>query len=161
MAERSETRELSVWEPFRELTRVEDLMDRFFGRRMRLFDLPLYSLYRPLIEESRGIAPVEILNRDGQRVIRMEVPGVEMKDIDISVSDGQLTIKGEKKLEKEVKEEELYCSERSYGSFRRTISLPHDLDTSKISAEYTNGVLEIILPLAEEKAAQKIEVKTK
>jgi HSP20 family molecular chaperone IbpA len=74
-----------------------------------------------------------------------------MEDIDISVSDGLLTIKGEKKAEKEVKEEDRYCSERVYGSFRRTLSVPRDLDESNIHATYDNGVLEVLLPKAEQK----------
>jgi len=154
MAERFGTRELTVWEPLREL-------DRFLGRHVRWFDWPHYHLFRPLLEDGRYIAPVEVFDRDGRTVIRMEVPGVEMKDIDISVADGQLIIKGEKKLEKEIQEEEFYCSERSYGSFRRTISVPDDLDASKISATYENGVLEVQLPVMEEKAPQKIEVQAR
>jgi HSP20 family protein len=91
----------------------------------------------------------------------LEVPGVEMKDIDISLADGRLTIKGEKKHEEEIKEEDYYHSERSYGSFHRTLSVPRGIEEGKISATYDSGVLEVSLPKVEEKQAQKVEIKAK
>jgi len=84
-----------------------------------------------------------------------------MEDIDISVSDGTLTIKGEKKQEGEIKEQNYYCCERSYGSFRRALSVPAGIDTDKIAASYDDGVLEVTLPKAEETTVKKIEAKAK
>ena len=145
---------LRRWEPFGNL-------ERFLDRRSRWFDWPRYYWHEPLIEERAYFAPLEVFDRDGQTVVRLEVPGVAMEDIDISMSDGTLTIKGEKKQEKEVKEENYYCCERSYGSFRRTLSVLAGLDTDKISASYDDGVLEVTLPKAEATKVKKVEAKAK
>ena len=161
MAERFETRALTRREPFRELERFEEDMDRLLGRSLRWFDWPLYTLTRPLTMYRAYLPPLEIFERDGYTVIRLEVPGMRMEDIDISVSDGLLTIKGEKKMEEEIKEENYVCSERVYGSFHREVSIPEGIDTSKVSATYESGILEVSLPEIEEKEQHKIEVKAK
>jgi HSP20 family protein len=147
-------------EPFIDVAPFDTEIDRFFNNALSIFDLPLYG-YRPLFMERQFLAPMEVFDSDGHTVVRLELPGMTMEDIDISVSDGLLTIKGEKKAEKEIKEEDRYCSERTYGSFRRTLSVPHDLDESKIHATYDNGVLELLLPKTEEKKGRKVKVQAK
>jgi HSP20 family protein len=91
--------------------------------------------------------------------VKAEVPGLDPKDIDISLSDGLLTIKGEKKQEREEKEEDYHLVERSYGTFTRSIRLPKEVQRDKINASYKNGVLKVVLPKSEE--AKKKEVKIK
>ena len=145
---------LARWEPFREL-------ERFLGRGFRWFDWPGYFWHRPLIEEHGYFAPLAVFDRDGETVVRLEVPGVEIEDIDISVSDEMLAIQEEKQHEKEIKEESYYCSERSYGGFRRTLPIPKDIQASKISATYDSGVLEMVLPKVEDKKAHTVKAKTK
>lgn len=152
---------LTRWEPFRWLTPWERALDRFFGSTLRGFDQPLYLWHRPLIMEEEHLPSVEAFDRDGQAVVRIEVPGIDMADIDISVADGVLAIKGEKKHEEEIKEENYYCSERSYDSFRRMLSVPTDIDESKISATYDSGVLEVVLPKVETEQEHKVKVKAK
>jgi HSP20 family protein len=147
-------------EPFIDIAPFDTEIDRFFNNALSIFDLPLYG-YRPLFTELEVVAPLEVFDSDGHTVVRLEAPGMKMEDFDISVSDGLLTIKGEKKHEKEVKKEDYYCSERTYGSFRRSISVPKDLDESKIHATYDNGVLELLLPKTEEKKGRKVKVQTK
>ena len=147
-------------EPFTEIAPFETDVDRFFDRALSIFDLPMYTP-RTFILERPLIAPMEVFDSDGQTVVRLEVPGMTMDDIDISVSDGLLTIKGEKKAEKEVKEEDCLCSERVYGSFRRTLSVPKQLDESSIHATYDNGVLEVLLPKVEEKKGRKVKVQSR
>ena len=147
-------------EPFTEVAPFETEVDRFLGNALGIFDLPFY-LGRPLITEHELLAPMEVFDSDGNTVVRLELPGMTMEDIDISVSDGLLTIKGEKKEEKEVKEEDRYCSERVYGSFRRTLSVPKGLDESNIHATYDNGVLEVLLPKVEEKKGRKVKVQAR
>src|SRR6266567_90639 len=85
-------------------------------------------------------------NQDKEIKVSAEIPGVEPKDIDVSVEDGILTIKGEKKYEREEKEKGQYRMERSYGSFERTIELPAEVDESKAKAEFKKGVLRLTLP---------------
>ncbi len=143
-------------EPFAEV-------DRFLGNALSLFDSPVYVpgafiLERPLL------APMEVFDRDGNTVVRLELPGMTMEDIEISVSDGLLTIEGEKKVEEEAKEKDYYRSERTYGSFRRTLSVPKDMDENKIHATLDSGILEILLPKVEEKKerkARKVKVEAK
>jgi HSP20 family protein len=147
-------------EPFTEVAPFETEVDRFLNNALSLFELPVY-VGGPLILGHELLAPMEVFDRDGHTVVRLEVPGVKMEDIDISVSDGMLTIKGEKKLEEEIKEEDCYCSERSYGSFRRTLSVPKGIDGSKISATYDKGILEVSLPKLEEKQGHKVTVEAK
>ncbi len=147
-------------EPFSEMAPFDSEMDSFFDRALSIFDLPLY-MPRTFVLGRQLLAPMEVFDSDGHTVVRLELPGMTMEDIDISVSDGLLTIKGEKKAEKEIKEEGRYCSERTYGSFRRTLSVPHDLDESKIHATYDNGVLELLLPKPEEKKGRKVKVQAK
>jgi len=149
---------LTRWEP----SLLREMRDRFFGPTPSLFDWPTYLWRRPLALESEYFAPLEVFDRDGRTVVRLEVPGVEMKDIDISLIDGMLTITGEKKQEEEIKEDSYYCSERSYGSFRRTLSIPRGIDESKISATYDEGVLEVELPkVGGEKKEHKVKLSTK
>ena len=102
---------------------------------------------------------LNLAETNNEIVLKAEVPGMDPKDIDISLSDGTLTIKGEKKQEKEEKEEGYHLVERSYGSFTRTIELPREVQSDKINASYKNGVLKIVLPKSEK--AKKKEVKIK
>lgn len=146
------------WEP----SLLQEVRDRFFRPTQALLDWPVYFWRRPLIIERDYLAPMEVFDRDGHTVIRLESPGMEMEDIDVSLTGGMLTIKGEKKHEEEIKEENYYCSERSYGSFQRTVSVPQGMDESKIDATYQNGVLEVQLPKkGEQKKERKVRVKAK
>jgi len=84
---------------------------------------------------------------------------MDPKDIDVSLSDGMLTIKGEKKQEREEKEENYHLVERSYGSFTRSVGLPKEVKHDKISASYKNGVLKIVLPKSEEAKQKEVKIK--
>jgi len=94
-------------------------------------------------------------------VVKAEVPGMKEEDIDVSVVGDTLIIRGEKKAEAEVKEEDYYCCERSYGSFFRSVALPSTVDAKKIEASYDNGVLEITLPKAAEVKPKKVSISAK
>lgn len=146
-------------EPLSEIAPFETDVDSFFDRALSIFDLPYY-MPRTFVMGRQHVAPMEVFDSDGQTVVRLEAPGMKLEDFDISVSDGLLTIKGEKKAEEEINEGDYYCSERTYGSFRRSLSVPKELDESKIHATYDNGVLEIMLPRIEEKG-RKVKVQAK
>jgi HSP20 family protein len=92
-------------------------------------------------------------------VVKAEVPGLEPKDIDISLTGGVLTIKGEKKQEKEEKDENYHRIERSYGTFTRSVRVPQEVQSDKIEATYKNGVLKITLPKSEEAKKKEIKIK--
>ena len=91
--------------------------------------------------------------------MKAELPGIDPKDIDISLNEGVLTIKGEKRQEREEKEEGYHLVERSYGSFTRSIRLPREVQSDKINASYKNGVLRITLPKSEEAKKKEIKIK--
>jgi HSP20 family protein len=104
---------------------------------------------------------IEVFEKEDKFVVKAELPGMKEEDMDISVADDTLTIKGEKKTESEVKEEDYYCCERSYGSFSHSIALPSNVDAKKIEASYEDGVLEVSLPKAPEVKPKKIAVSAK
>jgi len=145
--------EIAPWRPFRELERMRREMDRvwdsFFGER------PITKTG----EVGEWLPSLDVTETKNDIVVRTEIPGMDPKDIDISLSSNVLTIKGEKKQEKEEKEENYHLVERSYGKFVRSVQLPGEVKSDKINASYKDGVLNIRLPKSEE--AKKKEVKIK
>lgn len=139
--------------PFALLRReMDSLFDSFF----RGADLePFESVFG-------GFSPkIDIADTDKEIVISAELPGMEEKDVDVSLQNDTLTIKGEKKEEKEDKGKDHYRRERSYGSFSRTVALPAEVDTDKIAATFTKGVLTITLPKTPQAVAQKKKIEIK
>jgi len=129
---------------------MDRLWDDYFGPGRRAL--------RPLTAE---FAPaVDVKETADQIVIKAEVPGMDAQDINISVTGDVLTIKGEKKAEREEKEENYHLVERSYGSFSRSLAMPAAVDLDKIEAKYDKGVLIITCPKKEEVKPKAIEVKT-
>jgi HSP20 family protein len=113
----------------------------------RAFDDMWGEQWLPPQEGFGGFCPqVDVTETDKEIKICAEIPGVEAKEVDVSVEDGTLTIKGEKKFEREEDEKGTYRMERSYGAFERSISLPSEVDESKAKAEFKNGVLHLSLP---------------
>ncbi len=138
--------------PFRELSRMQREMEGLFGRFFRDWGWPW--------DMGRTAAPaVDMIEEKNEVVLRADLPGLEQKDIEVTVDRGMLTIRGERKEEKEAKEGDVYCCERWAGTFMRTMALPAGVDTEKIAASFKNGVLEIRLPKTAEAQGKKIEVK--
>ena len=104
---------------------------------------------------------VDVFERSGKLVVRTDLPGMRREDIDVSVEGDLLTIKGHREEEKEVKEEDYFCSERATGEFTRTVRLPEGVSADHVEAQYENGVLEVKLPkpVATATAAVKVPVK--
>jgi len=150
------SRGLIPWQPFRAMEEMERRFDDIFGRSL------LPTLWRRLPLEERGwVPPLEVFEKEDKFVVKAELPGLKEDDIDVSVIGDTLTIKGEKKAETEVKEEDYYCCERSYGSFFRSIALPATVDAKKIEADYEDGILEVSLPKAPEVKPKKIAITAK
>jgi HSP20 family protein len=105
---------------------------------------------------------IDVSEDEGQLSVTAELPGLDEKDIDVSLKDHVLTIKGEKKAEKEEKDKSYFRVERSFGSFQRSIRIPDDIEADKIKASFKNGLLNISIPKSEdkEKSVKKIEVKS-
>ena len=143
------------WEPFRELRAMQDRMNR-------LFNDPFFRGVLPYGEEAASLtrwAPaVDIYETGDNIVVKAELPGVDPKDLDVRIEDNTLFLKGERKLEKEVKEENYHRIERSYGSFTRSFALPNSVDADKTSAEYKDGVLTLTIPKREEAKPKTIKI---
>ena len=108
----------------------------------------------------RNWAPaVDIFERGEDTIVRAELPGVRKEDVDLKVENNVLTLRGEKRRDEAAEQEHYHRSERHYGSFTRSFKLPSTVDTSRIQARYENGVLEIVVPKAEEAKPKQIEVK--
>ena len=106
------------------------------------------------------VAPtVDLYEEKDEIVVKAELPGIDKNNIEVNLTDHMLTIKGEKKKEEEVKEKNYYRSERSYGSFLRTLELPKDVHADKVKASFKNGILEVRMPKTEEAKAKEIKVK--
>jgi HSP20 family protein len=100
----------------------------------------------------------DLLDKKDKLVARIELPGVEKKDVKISLSENNLTVQGEIEKDKETKKEDYYCCERAYGTYTRTISLPAEIDRDKIKANFKNGILEITIPKQAEKKPKEITI---
>jgi len=135
-----------------------DEMNRVFER----FETgwPHWSLTNAPWTSSAMVPDLDVHENDKSMTIEVELPGVDEKDVSVTVNNGYLTIKGEKKSEREEKKENYYVAERSFGSFERSLRLPDTLDDSKIEASFEKGVLKISAPKRPEavKAERKIEI---
>jgi len=151
--------ELTTWKPFRELAPFRDF-ERMRKEMDRFWDSFLEGTMRRKGEDGTEWFPsLDVSETKSDFVVKAELPGIDPKDIDISLTDGMLTIRGEKKQEKEEKEENYHFIERSYGTFSRSVSLPRDLKHDKISASYKDGVLRVVLPKSEEAKKKEIKIK--
>jgi HSP20 family protein len=145
------------WDPFRDLVSIQERMNRLFDQ----------TLARTRGEEEEGIATstwmpsVDIYETPDQVVLKAELPGLTREDIDINVRNNTLTLRGERKFEREVKEENYLRIERAYGSFQRSFTLPATIQQDKIKAVFKDGVLEVSLPKAEEARPKQIKIDVK
>jgi len=137
------------WEPFREMHSLQSRLNRLFDEQYTGQEAMTTGAFVP---------PVDIYEDQHGIQLKLEVPGIEEKDLDIKVENNVLTVSGERKFEKEQKEENFHRIERRYGSFTRSFTLPNTVDAEKISAEYNNGVLNIHLAKREEAKPKQIKV---
>ncbi len=143
---------LTRFEPFRELSTLQDRMNRLFRAS---FD----DAGRDESLTTSSFAPAVDVYEDEHKVtLKIEVPGIDEKDIDVRVENNTLTVHGERKIEKEEKEENYRRVERQYGAFTRTFTLPTTVDTDNVAATYDKGVLKINLPKKAEAKPKQIKV---
>ena len=140
------------WEPFRDLLSTQDRFNRLFTETFsRAFgdeELP-----------AKSWAPaVDIFENDNNIVLKAELPDVDPKDVEVRVEDSTLYLKGERKFEKEVKEDNYHRIERSYGSFARSFALPGSIDSDKVEASYKDGLLTLTIPKREEAKPKTIKI---
>ena len=151
------TRMLTCFEPFRDLGGLQDRINRLFEEGL----VRLRPWTSEAIEDAAWSPAVDIVETENDIVLRADLPGVDPKDVDIQVENGTLTLKGERKFESDVKEDDYRRVERVYGSFLRSFALPPTVDAEKVEAEYRNGVLELKLPKRPEAKARQIKVAVK
>ncbi|UCG30706.1 MAG: Hsp20/alpha crystallin family protein [candidate division WOR-3 bacterium] len=143
---------ISRWEPFRDMLSLRADMDRLFS-----------SLFGGTYEEREGLwAPIVDIEEDNDNItVKAEIPGMSKDDIKVSVQSNILTITGERKHESETKTKTFHRVERSYGKFSRMITLPTDVDSDKVKANYKDGILSITLPKPEAVKPKQIDVEIK
>lgn len=141
------------------LNPVRDMFS-FRNRINHMFDDVFYPINRDEVEFSMGSwnPVVDVYDNDDSIVIKAELPGIDKEGIEIDVKDRVLTLKGERSSESEVKDDNYYRRERSFGKFERAFTLPADVDPDKIKADYKDGVLKIDIPKPEEKKPRQITI---
>ncbi len=140
------------WEPFSNLLTAQRDFDRLFK-----------EAFNPFVSEGdistrTWAPPVDIYENENDIVLKAELPGIEPKDVEVKVEDNTLYLKGERKFEKEVKNESYHRVERSYGSFARSFSLPNSISTDKVKAEFKDGLLTLTLPKREEAKPRTVKI---
>jgi HSP20 family protein len=141
---------LTRWDPFREFSTLQDRMNRMFRDSYGDREEPLTT--------STFAPPVDVYEDEHNVTLKIEVPGIDEKDLDVRVENNTLTVHGERKFEKEEKEENFRRVERQYGSFTRSFTLPNTVDTDSIQAAYEKGILKIQLAKKAEAKPKQIKV---
>lgn len=140
------------WDPFRDLATLRERMNRLFE-----------EAYSSRGEEKDMVSSawnpsVDIYEKENEIVLKAEVPGIDENDIEIKIEDNTITLNGERKFEKETKEENYHRIEQSYGSFYRSFTLPQNINQDKIKAESENGILKITMPKKAELKPKKVKI---
>ena len=150
------SRTIMRFDPFRDLATLQDRIDRLFedrqGRGQSFWGTG------EALEGAAWAPAVDIVETDNEIILKADLPGVDPKDVDIQVHDGTLTLRGERKFESDVNEDNFRRAERAYGSFVRSFTLPQTVDAEHVSAQYRNGVLELKLPKRPEAKPKQIKV---
>ena len=143
---------LTRWDPLRDLATMQNRINRFVRES--------YSPEAPeeALTTTNFAPPVDIYEDEHTIAVKMEVPGIDEKDIDVRIENNTLTIHGERKMEKEEKEENFRRVERQYGSFTRSFTLPSSVDTGQVNANYDKGVLKISMAKKAEAKPKQIKV---
>lgn len=145
---------LTKWDPFRELEDMTQRLNRIFGHSLVSKDKGTEAM-----RTTEWAPAVDVSETDNEYTIKAEIPEVKKEDVKVTLQDGELTIQGERKQEKEEKGKRYHRIERSYGSFLRSFSLPVNVDDSKAKAEFKDGVLTLTLPKSEQAKPKAIDVK--
>jgi len=159
---------MAIWDPWREFSRMEREMRRWFDELWGVTEKVAKRLPSPerarvpaerAPEELVGTPPVDLVDKEDSLVLRSEVPGVKKENLKISVSDDEVNLTGKVERKKEEREKNYYYAERTCNAWQRTIPLPVRVQSDKARAKYEDGVLEITLPKAEEVKKKRKELK--
>lgn len=143
---------ITRFDPFRDLVQLQDRVNRLFQ------ESAAQSGPEEGFTTSSFVPPVDIYENEHNIVLKLEVPGVDQKDLDIRIENNTITIRGERKFEKETKEENYHRVERRYGSFQRSFGLPNTVNPEQVTADYNNGILSVTLAKRAEAKPKQIKV---
>lgn len=141
---------ITHWDPFHNLSTLQEQVDRLFDSKC------LWSGENSTL--TAWVPAVDVYETEDELVIKADLPEVAEKDLDVRIENNKLTIRGERKFEQKVKEENYLRVERSFGSFSRSFTLPHSVDTQAIKAQYTEGVLAVTLPKRAESKPKQVKI---
>ena len=147
------------WDPFQDLRSAQDEMAQMSPRLAHALGLHARQQGNDRAMTTAWAPALDISERKDAYLVTVEVPGVEPEDLDITMEDGLLTIKGERQFTSESSEQQFHRVERRYGAFRRSITLPAQVQADHIEATFDNGVLQIVVPKAEEAKPKRIQVR--
>jgi HSP20 family protein len=140
------------WDLMRDLASMQERMNRILGTAYE-------RGHEDMTSRGSWTPPVDIFETDAREIVmKAELPGLKREDIDITVENNTLTIRGERKRDENVRDDRYHRTERTYGSFSRSFTLPNTLDANKVRAEYREGVLSIVVPVREEARPRQIQV---
>jgi HSP20 family protein len=145
----------SAWDPFREIGELENRLEKFFGRPAIVGN----GGAKETMTVAQWAPAVDITEDDKEYLVKAELPDLKKEEVKVTVENGELTISGERKLEKEEKNKKYHRIERSYGSFVRSFTLPEAVNGDKVNAEFKDGLLTVHLPKDEKAKPKAIDVK--
>lgn len=148
--------ELTRWSPFSSMFQMHRDLDELFGRVLGHEGVP--APYRSETAPVNWWPAVESYTKDGEIHVRVALPGVDPKDVEVTVSDDHLTIRGERKSRTEEKAGGRFVREFAYGSFERTLALPDGIDAGKVKAKFTNGMLDLTMPAPVAVVPKKVDI---
>ncbi|MBI3754320.1 MAG: Hsp20/alpha crystallin family protein [Deltaproteobacteria bacterium] len=147
---------LLKWDPFKDLLTIQERMNRLFDETLSKAKAPCEG-----IAGGGWSPPVDIYETEEHIILKAELPGIDKRDIEVEIQDNILALKGERRFEKNVQEENYHRMERSYGSFQRAFTLPYIVNKDDIKAKYNNGVLEITLQKILEQKPKAIKIEAR
>ena len=141
---------ITRWNPWRDMLALQERMSRIMDEQGKRDPDPEYGTWIP---------PVDLREEESQFVIEMDLPGIKKEDIEINVENNVLTLRGERRFERESEKANFHRIERYYGKFLRTFTLPSLIQAGEIGASFKDGILEVVIPKAEESKPKKISIK--
>lgn len=141
---------ITCWDPFHNLSTLQEQVNRLFDSK--------FSHSGGTATLTAWVPSVDVYETENELVIKADLPEIAEKDLDVRVENNMLTVRGERKLEQKVKEDNYLRMERSYGAFSRSFSLPNTVDTQAVKAEYKNGVLSVTLPKRAESKPKQVKI---
>lgn len=144
--------ELTRWDPFRDLQALQDRMNRLFEGVGRISGRP------DEVYGGHWVPAVDVYEGDHEFVVKADLPGMDIKDVDVQIQENVLTIRGERQADKGIEKERYHRIERAYGTFQRSFTLPNIVDQEKVKARFKDGVLEIVIPKQDRAKPKQIRI---